>query len=131
MNRGDAETQRLNQVSERIIGCAINVHRALGPGLLEWAYEECLCLELKPAGMPYARQVPLPLIYRGTRLDCGYRLDVIVQNELVLEVKAVERLLPIHDAQILSYLRLGAYKTGLLLNFHTMVLKDGIRRFVL
>ena len=118
-------------LSERIIGCAINVHRALGPGLLESAYEECLCLELKPAGMPYARQVPLPLIYRGTRLDCGYRLDVVVQSQLVLEIKAVERLLPIHDAQILSYLRLGGYKTGLLLNFHTVVLKDGIRRFVL
>jgi GxxExxY protein len=79
----------------------------------------------------YARQVPLPLIYRGNRLDCGYRLDVVIQNELVLEVKAVERLLPIHDAQILSYLRLGGYKTGLLLNFHTVVLKDGIRSFVL
>jgi len=118
-------------LSERIIGCAINVHRALGPGLLESAHEECLCLELKPAGMPYARQVPLPLIYRGTRLDCGYRLDVVVQSQLVLEIKAVERLLPIHDAQILSYLRLGGYKTGLLLNFHTVVLKDGIRRFVL
>ncbi|TMK35195.1 MAG: GxxExxY protein [Alphaproteobacteria bacterium] len=118
-------------LTERVIGCAIDVHRALGPGLLESAYEECLCLELKHAGLPCARQVPLPLIYRGTRLDCGYRLDVIVQNELVLEVKAVERLLPIHDAQILSYLRLGGYKTGLLLNFHTVVLKDGIRRFVL
>jgi GxxExxY protein len=81
--------------------------------------------------MPHNRQVPLPLIYRGSRLDCGYRLDVIVQDELVLEVKAVERLLPIHDVQILSYLRLGGYKTGLLLNFHTTVLKDGIRRFVL
>ena len=92
-------------LTERVIGCAIAVHRALGPGLLESAYEECLCLELKHADMPYARQVPLPLIYRGNRLDCGYRLDVVIQNELVLEVKAVERLLPIHDAQILSYLR--------------------------
>jgi len=124
-------TSSRDPLTERVIGCAIDVHRALGSGLLESAYEECLCLELKHAGLPCARQVPLPLIYRGTRLDCGYRLDVIVQNELVLEVKAVERLLPIHDAQILSYLRLGGYKTGLLLNFHTTVLKDGIRRFVL
>jgi len=118
-------------VTERVIGFAIAVHRLLGPGLLESAYEECLCFELMQAGTGYARQVPLPIVYKGVRLDCGYRLDILVEQQLVLEIKTVEKLLPIHEAQMLTYLRLGRYPTGLLMNFNTVVLKDGIRRFVL
>ena len=118
-------------LSERVIGLAIDVHRALGPGLLESAYEECLCLELWQAEIAHARQVPLPIVYKGTRLDCGYRLDVVVDNALILEIKAVEQLLPIHEAQILTYLRLSRHKVGLIINFNTALLKNGVRRFVL
>ena len=118
-------------LGERIIGLAIAVHRYLGPGLLESAYEECLCLELREAGVGYRRQVPLPIVYKEVRLDCGYRMDLVIENELVVEIKAVERLLPIHDAQMLTYLRLGGFRAGLLMNFNNMVLKDGLRRIVL
>ena len=118
-------------LSERVIGLAIDVHRALGPGLLESAYEECLCLELRQAEIGHARQVPLPIIYKGVRLDCGYRLDIVVGEALILEIKAVEQLLPIHDAQILTYLRLSGHRVGLLVNFNTALLKNGVRRSVL
>jgi len=118
-------------LSERVIGLAIEVHRALGPGLLESAYEECLCFELKTAGLDFARQVPLPITYKAVKLDCGYRMDLVVDKRLVIELKTVERLLPIHDAQLLTYLRLGRIPTGLLFNFHSAVLKDGIKRLVL
>jgi GxxExxY protein len=118
-------------LSERVIGLAIDVHRALGPGLLESAYEECLCLELRQAEIAHARQAPLPIVYKGTRLDCGYRLDVVVDNALILEIKAVEQLLPIHEAQILTYLRLSRHKVGPIINFNTALLKNGVRRFVL
>ncbi len=118
-------------LTERVIGLAIAVHRALGPGLLESAYEECFCLELGEAGIGFARQVPLPVLYKGIRLDCGYRLDVVLERDLIFEIKAVERLLPIHEAQILTYLRLSSIRTGLLVNFNSVVLKDGLRRFVL
>ena len=118
-------------MTEKIIGAAIEVHRALGPGLLESAYEECLCYELSLAELTVQRQVPLPVIYKGIKLDCGYRLDLIVQDEVVAELKTVERLLPIHHAQLLTYLKLGDYRTGLLLNFSSSVLKDGIKRIVL
>ena len=118
-------------LTERVIGLAIAVHRELGPGLLESAYEECLSFELKHAGIPYARQVPLPVVYKDVRLDCGYRLDIVVRRELIIEIKAVEQLLPIHEAQILTYLRLSGIRLGLLMNFNTVVLKDGIRRFIL
>ena len=117
--------------TERVIGFAIEVHRTLGPGLLESAYEECLCVELEQAAIVDARQVPLPLVYKGRRLDCGYRLDIVVHNTLVLEIKSVERLLPIHDAQLLTYLRLNRRGVGLLINFNSTLLKNGIRRFVL
>ncbi|HEX3864951.1 MAG TPA: GxxExxY protein [Stellaceae bacterium] len=117
--------------TERVIGLAIAVHRALGPGLLESAYEECFCLELREAGISFARQAPLPVLYKGIQLDCGYRLDVVLERNLIIEIKAVERLLPIHEAQILTYLRLSSIRTGLLINFSSVVLKDGIRRFVL
>ncbi|MBU6506622.1 MAG: GxxExxY protein [Alphaproteobacteria bacterium] len=118
-------------LSNRVIGLAIEVHRQLGPGLLESAYEECLCFELRQNEIRFSRQLPLPVIYKDVKLDCGYRLDIVVEKALIVEVKAVERLLPIHEAQMLTYLRLSGHKTGLLMNFHSVVLKDGLRRFVL
>lgn len=110
---------------------AVDVHRHLGPGLLESAYEECLCFELKLAGIEHRRQVPLPVVYKDVRLDCGYRMDIVVRGHLIIEIKALERILPLHEAQILTYLRLSWYKVGLLLNFNSVLLKDGLRRFVL
>ncbi|MGE0153312.1 MAG: GxxExxY protein [Reyranellaceae bacterium] len=118
-------------LTDRIIGLAIEVHRELGPGLLESAYEECLCYELQQAVVAFARQVALPVVYKGVRLDCGYRLDVVVENQLVLELKTVERLMPVHDAQMLTYLRLGGFRTGLILNFNAALLRDGVKRLVL
>jgi len=118
-------------LSERVIKLAIDVHRHLGPGLLESAYEECLCFDLGQEGIEYARQVPLPIVYKDVRLDCGYRMDIVAARELIIEIKAVERLLPIHEAQMLTYLRLSGYKVGLLMNFNCIVLKDGLKRFVL
>jgi GxxExxY protein len=118
-------------LTERIIGFAIEVHRQLGPGLHESAYEECLCYELKQSEVGFRRQVPLPVIYKSIRLDCGYRIDVVVEELVILELKTVERLMPIHEAQILTYLKLSGLHTGLLLNFNSAVLKDGLRRMVL
>jgi GxxExxY protein len=118
-------------LTDQIIGFAIEVHRHLGPGLLESAYEDCLCYELNENGMDFKRQVPLPVVYKSVRLDCGYRMDIVVANRLILELKAAERLLPIHEAQVLTYMRLSGIPTGLLLNFNTPVLKDGIRRLML
>ena len=117
-------------LTERVIGLAIEVHRALGPGLLESAYEDCLCYELRAAGISFARQIALPIRYKTLQLESGFKIDVLVQQSLVLELKAVERLLPVHEAQLLTYLKLGGFPTGLLLNFHIAVLKDGIRRMV-
>ena len=111
-----------------MIGLAIEVHRNLGPGLLESAYEECLCFELGHAGIPYARQPKLPVRYRGIELDCRYQLDIVVDKSLIVEVKAVAQIAPIHEAQLLTYLRLSEISLGLLLNFNTAMLKDGIRR---
>ena len=107
------------------------MHRAPGPGLLESAYEACLCHELHLRDLPFKRQVALPLRYKGIELDCGYRLDIIVDDKIVLELKAVEELLPVHEAQLLSYLRLGGFRVGLLLNFHAPVLKEGMKRMIL
>jgi GxxExxY protein len=118
-------------LSERVISMAIEVHRQLGPGLLESAYEECLCYELQQGEIAFARQVPLGIVYKTVRLDCGYRMDIVAERELVIEIKAVERLMPIHEAQMLTYLRLSRYKIGLLMNFNSVMLKDGLRRFVL
>ena len=118
-------------LGERVIGLGIDVHRHLGPGLLESAYEECLCFELAQAGVSHRRQVPLPIVYKDIRLDCGYRMDIVVDNELIVEIKAVERILPLHEAQMLTYLRLSRLHAGLLMNFNNVVLKDGLRRFVL
>ena len=118
-------------LTERVIGAAIEVHRHLGPGLLESAYEECLFWELGQAGLRTQRQVPLPVVYKEVKLDIGYRLDLVVQDELIVELKTVEKLLPIHEAQLLTYLKLSSMKTGLLLNFHSAVLRDGMKRMVL
>jgi GxxExxY protein len=119
------------RLSGRIIGMAIEVHRHLGPGLLESAYEECLCFDLAEAGIDFARQVPLPVVYKGVRLDCGYRMDLVVDNCVVVEIKAVEAIAPIHKAQLLTYLRLSGHKVGLLMNFNAVVLKDGLHRLML
>jgi GxxExxY protein len=114
-----------------VIGLAIEVHRALGPGLLESAYEECLCFELRQAGIAFRRQVALPVVYKEVRLDIGYRIDIVIEEQLIVELKTVEKLAPIHEAQLLTYLRLSGLKIGLLLNFNTSVLKNGIKRMVL
>ena len=115
-------------MTEIVIGLAIEVHRVLGPGLLESAYEECLCYEFTENGIPFKRQVPLPVVYKDVRLNCGYRMDIIVDEALVLELKTVEAILPIHEAQLLTYLKLSGIRTGLLLNFNAAVLRAGIRR---
>ncbi len=120
-----------SDLSERAIGLAMEVHRHLGPGLLESAYEECLCFEFAQAGIAYARQVPLPVVYKSVRLDCGYRMDLVIERQLVVEIKSLEALLPIHEAQMLTYLRLSGCRVGLLMNFNAVLLKDGLRRFVL
>jgi GxxExxY protein len=113
-----------------VIGACIEVHRHLGPGLLESAYEECLCHELSLRGLAFERQVPLPVQYKSVRLDCGYRLDLVVQGRLVLELKTVETLQPIHQAQLVTYLKLSGMTFGLLVNFHVPVLKSGLKRVV-
>jgi GxxExxY protein len=118
-------------LTHRVIGFAIEVHRQLGPGLLESAYEECLCFELKQEGLVFRRQVVLPVIYKSVRLDCGYRLDIVIEDRVILELKTVERLLPIHEAQMLTCMKLSGIRTGLQLNFNFAVLKDGMRRMLL
>jgi GxxExxY protein len=120
-----------SSLTHRIIGLAMRVHTRLGPGLLESAYEHCLCHEFDQNALPYARQVDLPLEYDGALLECSYRADLIINNEVILELKCVEHILPLHEAQLLTYLRLSRCRTGLLLNFNALSLKDGIRRRVL
>jgi GxxExxY protein len=124
------EKDRLDQISRRIIGAAIEVHRHLGPGLLESAYQSCLVFELKQLGLRLEEQKALPVVYKKVKLDCGYRLDLLVEDEIIVEIKAIEKLLPIHEAQPLSYLRLARKRVGLLMNFHVPVLKDGLKRIV-
>jgi GxxExxY protein len=119
-----------NGLTRRIIGLAMRVHTRLGPGLLESTYERCLCHEFDQNALAYARQVDLPLNYDGAHLDCGYRADIIFTDEVLLELKSVEHVLPLHEAQLLIYLRLSQCRIGLLLNFNTLALKDGIRRRV-
>lgn len=118
-----------NALSNRVIGLAIEVHRNLGPGLLESIYEDCLCFELKNAGIPHVRQQTIPVHYKGHQLGCRYQTDLVVGQSLLLEIKAVERIHPLHEAQLLTYLKLTGLSLGLLLNFNTPILKDGIRRF--
>jgi GxxExxY protein len=117
-------------LTEAILGAAIDVHRELGPGLLESAYEECLCFELSQRQIPFVRQASLPVAYKGLRLDCSYRLDIVVDNRVLIELKSIESVLPIHKAQLLTYLKLSGLKVGLLLNFNVAVLKNGILRLV-
>ncbi len=124
------ERDRLDAITRRIIGAAIEVHRRLGPGLLESAYEACLAYELRQRGFKVEQQKPLPVVYKEVRLDCGYRMDLVVEDSVVVEVKAVEDLAPIHDAQLLSYLRIAEKRVGLLVNFHVRVLKNGLKRIV-
>jgi GxxExxY protein len=120
-----------DKLSQRVIGCAIEVHRPLGPGLLESAYETCLAHELDTAKIEYVRQYPLPIVYKGAELDCGYRLDFLVGDSVVVELKAVDKLLPVHQAQVLTYLKLARKHIGLLINFNVHLLKDGVKRVVL
>src|SRR5512139_2309418 len=120
----------VNKMTESIIGAAIEVHRHLGPGLLESAYEECLCEELSLRKIPFSRQIALPVTYKSRKLDVGYRIDLLVKNEVVVELKTVESILPIHEAQTLTYMRLGGWHVGLILNFNVTVLKNGIKRLV-
>ena len=121
----------LNELTKQIIGAAIEVHRHLGPGLLETAYEACLAYELQQLGLSFERQKALPLVYKEIRLDQGYRIDLLVERKVVVELKVVERIGPVHEAQVLSYLRFSGCKIGLLLNFNVKLLKDGIRRFIM
>lgn len=120
----------VNEVTEAIIGAGIEVHRNLGPGLLEAAYEECLCRELLLRRISFEKQRPVPVRYKGLQLECCYRLDLLVASTVVVEVKAIEALLPLHEAQLLTYLRLGGWKVGLLMNFNVPVLRRGIRRLI-
>ena len=119
-----------NKLSNEIIGAAIEAHRHLGPGLLESAYEECLCRELSIRQIAFERQKALPVFYKGIKLDCGYRLDIVVKNLVIIELKAVNKIIPIHDAQLLSYLKLSKLKLGLLINFNVTLLKNGLKRIV-
>ena len=122
--------KEINAITEGVIGAAIAVHRALGPGLLESAYEACVAYDLVDSGFLVERQKGLPVVYRGVELDCGYRIDLLVENKVIVELKAVEKILPIHEAQLLSYLKLSGCKVGLLINFNVKVLKTGIRRLI-
>ena len=119
-----------NDVSSKIIGLAIEVHRALGPGLLESAYKECLFYKLVQSELKVEKEKPMPLVYEKVKLDCGYRIDILVENIVVIEIKSIEALNDVHTAQILTYMKLGGYKLGLLINFNVYLLKDGIRRFI-
>ena len=120
-----------DSLSNKVIGCAIEVHRELGPGLLESAYEQCLAAELSRLQIPFQIQVDLPINYKGMPLSCGYRIDLLINNQLIVELKSIEQLLKIHEAQILTYMKLAKVNLGLLMNFNVPILKRGIRRFVL
>ncbi|NJD76830.1 MAG: GxxExxY protein [Candidatus Methanoperedens sp.] len=119
-----------NELSKLIVGAAIEVHRSLGPGLLESSYEECLCHELSLREISFQRQAPMPVVYKGIRLDCGYRVDIIVDKKVIIELKSVADVQPIHKAQLLTYLKLSGLKLGILMNFNVQLMKDGINRFV-
>ena len=120
-----------DELSRHVIGCAIEVHRNLGPGLLESTYRQCLACELSHAGIPFQMELPLPVRYKEMRLDCGYRIDLLVSGGLIVEIKCVETLLPIHQAQILTYMKLSKIPVGLIINFNVTKLQSGIKRFVL
>lgn len=119
-----------NQISHKVIGAAIEVHKHLGPGLLESAYQKCLTHELSTMGLVVSEQVPMPITYKGIKLDHGYRMDILTENKLVIEIISVDTITPVHEAQLLTYLKLGNYRLGLILNFHVHVMKNGIKRMV-
>ena len=119
-----------NELTEKIIGCAIEVHKLLGPGLLESAYEECLAYELKAIGLNIERQKAVPVVYKEIKLECGYRIDILVENQVVIELKTVDAFNPVHQAQILTYMKFATKKIGLLINFNVTLLKNGIKRFI-
>jgi GxxExxY protein len=125
-----ASASDLNQITHGIIAAAIEVHRHLGPGLLESAYQECVCYELSRMGLAFTREVHLPLSYKGLQLDCSYRIDLLVEDAVLVELKSIEQILPIHSAQLLTYLRASHKPIGLLINFNVLVLKNGIKRIV-
>jgi GxxExxY protein len=131
MEQEDGKTGRFEDCSEAVIGACIEVHRQLGPGLLESVYERCVVQELALLGLRFERQVPVPLEYKGVNLDCGYQLDLVVEGAVIVEIKCADRLLPIHEAQLLTYMRLTSLQTGLLVNFRSSVLKAGLRRLTL
>lgn len=120
-----------SELSNRVIGCAIEVHKALGPGLLESAYQQCLCHELSLNQIAFEKEKPLPVVYKDCRLDCGYRMDIVIEDEIIVELKSVEQLKRIHEAQILSYMKLANIKQGFLVNFNVDLLKNGLKSFVL
>ena len=128
MEQEDRKVGRFDDGTENVIGALIEVHRGLGPGLLESAYEACLCAELSLRGLRFGRQQALHVEYKGLHVDCGYRLDLVVEGRILLELKSIERLLPIHEAQVVTYLRLAKLPVGLLVNFNVVVLKTGLRR---
>jgi GxxExxY protein len=130
MSAAVVQADQLNAITEQIISAAVEVHRALGPGLLESAYEACLVFELRAHGLRVEQQKPLPVTYKNVKLECGYRLDLVVADCVIVEIKAVDKLNSVHEAQLLSYLKLSNYRVGLLLNFHCTMLKNGIRRLV-
>ena len=121
---------KVDDLSNRVIGCAIEVHKYLGPGLLESAYQECLFFELKQLGLEVIKEKPMPIVYKDIKLDHGYRIDLLVENKVVIEIKTVDSIIDVHEAQILTYLKLGNYKLGLLINFNVTLLKNGLKRFV-
>ena len=123
--------KNFSELSNKVIGCAIEVHKALGPGLLESAYQQCLCHELKLNGVGFQVEKPLPIDYKGCRLDCGYRIDILVEDEIILELKSVEQLNHVHEAPILSYMKLLGKKQGFLINFNVTLLKNGLKSFIL
>jgi len=125
------KTREFSEISNRVIGCAIEVHRNLGPGLLESAYQQCLAHELCLNGIEFKAEHPLPVVYKDIRLDCGYRIDLFVENEIIIELKSVEKLLPIHEAQLITYLKLADIKQGFLINFNVTQLKEGLKSYVL
>ncbi|HMT72843.1 MAG TPA: GxxExxY protein [Chitinophagaceae bacterium] len=124
------QLMEINSITEKIIGCAIEVHKQLGPGMLESAYEECLYYELTSAGLQIERQKAVPVVYKEVKLDCGYRIDLLVENAIVVELKVADGFNPVHEAQILTYMKFAEKKTGLLINFNVTLLKNGIKRYV-
>ena len=122
---------QINELTERVIAAAIEVHRTLGPGLLESVYEECLCRELSLRRIPFLRRADLPVEFKGSRMDCGYTIDLLIDDTVLIEIKSVDTVLPVHESQLLTYMKLGGWKVGLLINFNVPLLKQGIRRRVL